>query len=349
MARRAGPRAARRLVRPPPPRRAAARPARRRTAVGTPLRPARLAASAVRPGRAGGHGRDGRRAAAHDRPARRHAVPLDRAPGRPLVARAAPDPAARRGDDPPATPPATPRTRPWRAPTARRSSPSPTRTWALLPRDRRPNWYDPGRFWSGDRLTLREGYSLGGRDRGDACRRSEPHHSTRLRRYSLDLDDRIAEEALHDVQLGAVVADDDGVHGGVERLGEGVEQGGRALRPVQVRRRRSRSSRIRRTCPARSRRSTTAVVAPEEMPRRWPSSPGVSGVPTRSPWMTASSAAPVGGVQVVPLGEDPSEPYRLDHVALEQPHQLGTGVGGDGAWESTAGDCTVVRPQCLPR
>jgi hypothetical protein len=32
----------------------------------------------------------------------------------------------------------------------------------LLPRDRRPNWYDPGRFWSGDDLALREGYVLGG-------------------------------------------------------------------------------------------------------------------------------------------------------------------------------------------
>ena len=27
---------------------------------------------------------------------------------------------------------------------------------------RRPNWYDPGRFWSGDGLALREGYHLGG-------------------------------------------------------------------------------------------------------------------------------------------------------------------------------------------
>jgi hypothetical protein len=27
----------------------------------------------------------------------------------------------------------------------------------LLPRDRRPGWYDPGRFWSGDDLTLAEG------------------------------------------------------------------------------------------------------------------------------------------------------------------------------------------------
>ena len=30
------------------------------------------------------------------------------------------------------------------------------------PNWRRPNWYDPGRFWSGDGLTLREGYYLGG-------------------------------------------------------------------------------------------------------------------------------------------------------------------------------------------
>jgi hypothetical protein len=27
---------------------------------------------------------------------------------------------------------------------------------------RRPNWYDPGRFWSGDGLALREGWRLGG-------------------------------------------------------------------------------------------------------------------------------------------------------------------------------------------
>jgi hypothetical protein len=32
----------------------------------------------------------------------------------------------------------------------------------LLPRGRRPHWYDPGRFWSGDDLTLREGFTLGG-------------------------------------------------------------------------------------------------------------------------------------------------------------------------------------------
>ncbi|GAA2726048.1 hypothetical protein [Actinocorallia aurantiaca] len=31
----------------------------------------------------------------------------------------------------------------------------------LLPRSRRPNWYDPGRFWSGDSLTLADGYELG--------------------------------------------------------------------------------------------------------------------------------------------------------------------------------------------
>ena len=37
----------------------------------------------------------------------------------------------------------------------------------LLPRNRRaqhrrPSWYDPGRFWSGDGLELAEGYALGG-------------------------------------------------------------------------------------------------------------------------------------------------------------------------------------------
>ncbi|WP_158896068.1 hypothetical protein [Amycolatopsis anabasis] len=32
----------------------------------------------------------------------------------------------------------------------------------LLPRGRRPNWYDAGRFWSGDHLGLAEGTELGG-------------------------------------------------------------------------------------------------------------------------------------------------------------------------------------------
>jgi hypothetical protein len=31
----------------------------------------------------------------------------------------------------------------------------------LLPPGRRPNWYDPGRFWSGDELDLADGYRLG--------------------------------------------------------------------------------------------------------------------------------------------------------------------------------------------
>ena len=31
----------------------------------------------------------------------------------------------------------------------------------LLPRGRQPNWYDPGRFWSGDDLKLCDGYALG--------------------------------------------------------------------------------------------------------------------------------------------------------------------------------------------
>jgi hypothetical protein len=32
----------------------------------------------------------------------------------------------------------------------------------LLPRGRRPNWYDAGRFWSGDQLELTDGAELGG-------------------------------------------------------------------------------------------------------------------------------------------------------------------------------------------
>ena len=32
----------------------------------------------------------------------------------------------------------------------------------LLPGNRRPDWYDPGRFWSGDHLGLSDGYRLGG-------------------------------------------------------------------------------------------------------------------------------------------------------------------------------------------
>lgn len=32
----------------------------------------------------------------------------------------------------------------------------------LLPERRRPNWYDPGRFWSGDDLDLAPGFRLGG-------------------------------------------------------------------------------------------------------------------------------------------------------------------------------------------
>jgi hypothetical protein len=32
----------------------------------------------------------------------------------------------------------------------------------LLPGDKRPSWYDPGRFWSGDDLALRGGARLGG-------------------------------------------------------------------------------------------------------------------------------------------------------------------------------------------
>ena len=32
----------------------------------------------------------------------------------------------------------------------------------LLPGSRRPDWYDPGTFWSGDNLDLSAGFRLGG-------------------------------------------------------------------------------------------------------------------------------------------------------------------------------------------
>jgi hypothetical protein len=32
----------------------------------------------------------------------------------------------------------------------------------LLPAQRRASWYDPGRFWSGDELTLLGGFTLSG-------------------------------------------------------------------------------------------------------------------------------------------------------------------------------------------
>jgi hypothetical protein len=32
----------------------------------------------------------------------------------------------------------------------------------LISRRHRPNWYDPGRFWSGDDLDLAPGFGLGG-------------------------------------------------------------------------------------------------------------------------------------------------------------------------------------------
>ena len=36
-----------------------------------------------------------------------------------------------------------------------------TEAMGLLPAKPRPSWYDPGRFWSGDRLPLRPGWSYG--------------------------------------------------------------------------------------------------------------------------------------------------------------------------------------------
>ena len=140
------------------------------------------------------------------------------------------------------------------------------------------------------------------------------------------LTDRVGEEALHHGQLAARVPDDDVVHRGVERLGEGLSSAVALSARCSVSRRRSRSSRTRRTCPARSSRSTTAVVAPDEMPRRWPSSPASTAVP-RGRLDDGEQRGPVGRMHVVPHREGPPEPHGLDHVTLQQPEQLGPGVG----------------------
>ncbi|KAB2342694.1 hypothetical protein [Actinomadura rudentiformis] len=44
----------------------------------------------------------------------------------------------------------------------------------LLPKGRRPNWFDPGRFWSGDDLDLETGARLGGEIRIDLPSRPRP-------------------------------------------------------------------------------------------------------------------------------------------------------------------------------
>jgi len=56
----------------------------------------------------------------------------------------------------------------------------------LLPRRHRPNWYDPGRFWSGDELDLATGFRLGGEIEVALPPEREPapieHRRTRRRR-----------------------------------------------------------------------------------------------------------------------------------------------------------------------
>ena len=48
----------------------------------------------------------------------------------------------------------------WRRRTAPRWSRVTYEEMGLLPRGRQPNWYDPGRFWSGDELDLCAGFTL---------------------------------------------------------------------------------------------------------------------------------------------------------------------------------------------
>ena len=53
----------------------------------------------------------------------------------------------------------------WKPPTAPRPSPSPTRRWGLLTTEKHTNWFDPGKFWSGDTLPLARGIPAERRDR----------------------------------------------------------------------------------------------------------------------------------------------------------------------------------------
>ena len=46
--------------------------------------------------------------------------------------------------------------------TARSWSRRRTSTWACCPARRPASWYDPGKFWSGDRIELVPPFSLGG-------------------------------------------------------------------------------------------------------------------------------------------------------------------------------------------
>ena len=92
-----------------------------------------------------GHAGDGGRAAAGHRDVRRQAVPEDRAGWPAGGSRAA---SARRRPARPCTAPSC-----WRSRSA---------GWACSTPSSPSNWYDPGKFWSGDRLELADGASLGG-------------------------------------------------------------------------------------------------------------------------------------------------------------------------------------------
>jgi len=52
----------------------------------------------------------------------------------------------------------------------------------LLPRRRDPNWYDPGRFWSGDDLELADGFTLGNEIAVSLPRSRSRHTTVRSRR-----------------------------------------------------------------------------------------------------------------------------------------------------------------------
>ena len=117
--------------------------------------------------------RDGGRAAAHHRPAGRHPVPQHRPPGQPVAARPPAHP-HRPGRGPAcaagplvasANGPADGPEGPGRALETAYCAEVVAATYqsmGLLSGERQPQWYDPGRFWSGDELELLAGARLGG-------------------------------------------------------------------------------------------------------------------------------------------------------------------------------------------
>ncbi len=163
-----------------------------------------------------------------------------------------------------------------------------------------------------------------------------------------DLADRVAEEALHHGQLPDRVRHDDLVHGCVEGLAERAEQGRRAVRAVQ-----------RQPAPVpvvAHAQDVAGALQPVHDGRGRAGGDAEALAEITGCQRTAGPVAvddgeqrgPVGRMHAVPFGEGPSELHGLDHIALQQPDQLGTGVGR-GAGRGVHGRALYSRPTSLSR